>query len=68
MHTYTDSRKQALVNQAQAAIDKAQAIIDDMCSQLQPRPVNTVSYTWVRISDMTPEEQAKIIRMTHKAR
>lgn len=68
MHKYTDPNRQAIVDRAQQAIDKAQSIIDCMKSRrviVSPAP----KFDWSkRIKDLSPEEQAKIVRMTNKAR
>lgn len=68
MHTYSDPNKQAIVTRAQDAINKAQSIIDDMKSRRVVVPV-APKFNWdVRIKDLSPEEQAKVVRMSNKAR
>jgi hypothetical protein len=67
MHTYTDPNKQAIVDRAQAAIDRAQAIIDDMRAR---RIVTSgkLEYKLCKMSELSEEERASIVRMENKPR
>jgi chorismate mutase len=62
-----DARIRELVNERMALVAQAESVKQS----LQAIPVSKhakLDYSLVRIADLSAEEQARIIRLTHKAR